>query len=193
MPAEPEQMMLTGDHKKNFHILMSTVEDEGSYFLYYGDEVSDQRFDPKNPTRLTLEEAKEVLNRVVLGYTGERTFELATRLYFNGFNGNYDSMDLFRRQVGIAYGDLILNCPSILFARDIFRSSPETIKIYQVYFKFKLGQLKTLCSQWGGTCHGDELPYLFGQVFSPREMFTNRERDISDEITSMISSFIRTG
>src|SRR5699024_8763594 len=102
--------------------------------------------------------------------------------YFNGLNGNFDNPDLWRRRVGFGLGDIILGCPTVNFARSIFRSSPDTVRVYQWHYASKMGLIKLVCSRWGGTCHLDDLYPVFGEPYRNPSLYLNRERDISREV-----------
>lgn len=196
MPYPPQKMLQEGNHKKNFTLLISTVQDEASFMFYYYPPLIDPRFAKQCPSNLTLTEARKFLETQIVQYTGETidaTFDLANRLYYENLNKSQQTMDMFRRQTGIAFGDLVLSCPTILFGREIFRSSPNSIRVYQAYFTFKMGPRLLFCSNWGGTCHTDDVFYLFSINFNPRSEFYSRQQEISNEIVNFLSSFIRTG
>lgn len=191
MPASPYQMLKDGNYKTNFSLLISTVENEGS--IWFRD---DSRFDPNNPTNLTLADAKKLLHEAVINYTGVSDFNpvLANLLYLGTVNENHVSMDLFRKQVRIGFGDLTTTCPTLLFARDIFRSNPDSIRVYQVHYTFKPTFYRSnFCAPWDGVCHTTEIPYVFGKVFNSKDKYLIRQRDIANEMINFLSSFTRTG
>lgn len=149
-------MLQTGNHKKNFNLLLSTVEDEGSFIL---ESITNSgQFLRNDPEPITIAEAKKFLNNL-LNEVLKVEVENGTvnKLYFGGLNKNFDNQNLFRKQVGVAYGDLVITCPTIEFAKQLFKSSPATINVYQWYYTAKIGKEKNGCSKWMGTCHCDEL------------------------------------
>src|SRR5699024_11009909 len=109
--------------------------------------------------------------------------ETISRIYFNGLNGNFDPADLFRRQGSIAYGDVLTTCPTLEFAKALYRSSPETIKVFQFYYTANLGNDKGV----------DVVNPIFGMPFRDRKMYHNREREISIEIINFLRAFVLTG
>lgn len=192
-PAHPKTLLANGDHKKNFSLLASTVEDEASFLLYLGG--NDTRFRQHYPDPLTLEEAQEFLINLIKQHVKNEQVprETINKIYFNGINGNYDHANVYRKQVGIAYGDLFLNCPVIKFARSVFSNSADSVRVYQWYYTAKMGNLKMLCSEWSGTCHVDDLYPAFGVPFQSPQQYLSRERDISREVIGFIKSFIYNG
>ncbi|KAH9421440.1 hypothetical protein DERP_010577 [Dermatophagoides pteronyssinus] len=189
LPDHPNNMIKSGNHKKDFNLLVSTVEDEGSFiFAQTNSSFSSEE--------LSLNDAKSILLQYIdLFVSNHKSFDKDTMLkvYFGKFNEFYDDSDLFKKQVGIAFGDLFLTCPTLNFAKQLYESDSSTINVYQWFYKAKLGQLKDLCTKWSGTCHTDELYPLFGKPFEYRQQYHNREREISQEIIDFIKSFIRTG
>ena len=189
-------MLAEGNHKKNFNLLVSTVEDEGSFLFYF--TMQDKRFAKHNPEDVTLEEVKDFTKEFIqkdFEFVGKKFShdEMLEKIYFNGQNPHFDNPDQFRKQAGIAMGDNFLTCPTLNFAKSLFRSSPDTIKVYQWYYTVKTGNPTPICSHWGGTCHSDDLSPLFGLPIWLPEKYTTRERDVSREVISFFSSFSRTG
>lgn len=193
-------MLTSGNHKKHFNVLVSTVEDDASFFLQSSERYS--FFLQNNSEPLTLERAKAHLLNILQTQaqpleksdeTKQLPTDTATRLYFNGINGHFDNSDLYQKQLGIAYGDAYLSCPTLEFAKTLFRSSPDTIKVYQWFYTAKLGNDKQLCGRWQGTCHVDDVYPVFGVPFRHRKMHHNREREISSEVIRFIRAFVLTG
>lgn len=192
-PVHPNQMLSDGDHKKNFNLLVSTVEDEGTPVFTY--LTQDLRFRPTNPESLTLKAAQDLLYgevvKIFLKHTPTKS--LIDKIYFNSFNPNLDHSNQFRKQVGVAYGNFYVTCPTIHFCKSLFGNSPETIKVYQWYYTAKLVKPSPMCPEWTGPCHTDDLQPLFGMPFYMPQMYVNRMRDISREVINFIKSFIRIG
>ncbi|OTF83887.1 hypothetical protein BLA29_003089 [Euroglyphus maynei] len=182
-------MIKMGNHKKDFNLLVSTVEDEGS-FLFAMTNASFAK------EKLSLNDAKSILiEKIKFFVPDHKPYDTETMLkfYFGKFNEFYDDDDLFKKQAGIALGDLILGCPTLNFVKQLYKSDSSTMNVYHWFYRAKLGQVKELCSKWGGTCHTNELYPVFGKPFEQRQNFHNREREISREIIDFIKSFIRTG
>src|SRR5688572_21015213 len=88
-PRLPAEMLAAGEHKKNFNLLASTVEDELSLMFYM--YRNDDRFRRTNPVTITLEEAQNFLTELIHNETAyspnqvsEQSFDAIRRLYFNG-------------------------------------------------------------------------------------------------------------
>ena len=193
LPASPTEMLAKSNHKTNFNLLVSTVEDEASFLLQFSQHHA--AFRKENPESISLQEAKDYLLDILTSQILKTPVpnDTISRIYFNGLNANLDSADLFRKQVSIAYGDVFFSCPTLEFAKAVFRSSPDTVKVYQWYYKAKLGKQKLMCGRWTGACHLNEIYPVFGLPFRNRKMYHNREREISQEVISFIKAFLKNG
>ena len=113
------------------------------------------------------------------------------RLYFTGLSDQSDS-DLLRRTIGIAVGDFLLGCPGIQFGKAVYNKDPKS-KVYQYYYTSKLGGEKLLCSKWMGACHFDDVYPTFGVPFYQHDNFVEQERQISEQVIKIFSTFAKTG
>lgn len=195
LPGTPQEMLASGNYKRNIRLLATTVEDEGSFIIsLYG--AVNASLKAKDPAPLSLEEAKGFFGSLLSEHLfPNRTIpqEMINMLYYSGLNGRTEASDEHRKRTGIAFGDLFIGCPTLDFAQAIFAGSPETARVYQMYYKAKLGNLKMACNEWAGACHCDDLYPVFGVPFRHPENYTNRERDISAEVIDYLSAFIRNG
>lgn len=192
MPMNPNQMIATGNHKKNFNLLVSTVEDEGSYEFSLRGSIP--QFTRNNPASLTKKAAEDFLFEILANNSNVQFDKnLISSVYYTGINEKFDDDDLLRRQTGIAYGDVYLGCPTLNFAKKIFKSSPDTVSVYQWHYKAKLGNVKEICSRWGGSCHTNDLYPFFGIAFRNPVNYHNRERELAREVMNVVHSFLRTG
>ena len=192
LPDRPIDLLAQGNYKTDVNLLASTVEDEGSFIF----ALMFPQFRNVNPEPLELDQAKKVFfdylsNHYLKGKTIPK--ELIDKYYFSGLNSNLDDQNLYRKRTTIALGDVILGCPTLEFAKHVFKNAPNTAKVYQWYYKAKLGNNKLICSKWAGTCHCDDLYPVFGIPFRQPDQYLDRERDISNEVINFIKSFIRTG
>ena len=193
LPERPLQMLQRGDFKKNINLLVGTVEDEGSFILsFYVDPNKYNRLSPQN---LTFSEANSEMTRIsskLLSKMPVNGAEVA-KLYFEGLSDK-SSMNLLRRTIGIAVGDFLLACPAIHFSKTLYESDPSS-KVYQYYFTSKLGKrtAKAVCSEWMGACHCDDIYPVFGIPFCRPSEFVDEERELSERVIHMFSTFAKTG
>jgi acetylcholinesterase len=193
LPKKPLSMLKSGDYKKNLSLLIGTTEDEGSFVLTFGvDNIKYNEFSPQN---LTYSEAYDELKRIASVLTSKIPIngEDVAKLYFTGLSDNND-FDLLRRTIGIAIGDYLLGCPTIQFAKTLFKNDRKNSKVYQYYYNSKLGDpQKLICSKWMGACHCDDIWPVFGIPFSKFDSHLDRERDISAQMIDVFSHFSKTG
>ena len=189
LPAKPIELLEKGDYKTDVNLLVDTVKDEGSFMLF----AADPKFKAENPEKITLKEAKEVFFKMLSHNVHNVPKDTISKLYFDKLNPDNEDSDLYRKQVGIALGDMLLGCPTLQFAKQVFAHSPKTVKAYQWHFSAKLGRSKILEGKWAETCHTNDIYPVFGGPFRNPKWYTNRERDISREVIQFIASFIRTG
>ncbi|XP_017489614.1 PREDICTED: cholinesterase 1-like, partial [Rhagoletis zephyria] len=201
---KPEKMLSSGSYQKNISLLVSTVEDEGSFVIaMYGGAVPGLK--ATDPAPYSLAEAETFLPDLLSKhiFTGANGYPLVNasssedikKTYFSGFSaGNASQADEWRKRVGVAFGDLAIGCPTLNFAREVFKGAASTTaKVYQWYFNSKLGAEKFICHPWAGACHCNELYGVFGMPFRYPEQYLEREREISGEVIGFIGAFIRTG
>ncbi|KPM05549.1 Acetylcholinesterase-like protein [Sarcoptes scabiei] len=190
LPDLPDLMLLNGNHKKNFNILVDTVENEGGFWF----KLFFPSFD--NDSSMHLNDVRDALKKSIQTITDDKIsfdLDLISRFYYNGFDDNFDDSELFKKQTSIAFGDLILTCPTLSFVRNIFSSSPSTINVYQWFYKAKIGKTIPWCHKFDGACHGGDSWPFFGIPFSQHSQHHDREREISREVIDFVNSFIRTG
>jgi acetylcholinesterase len=193
LPKKPLSLLKSGNFKKNLNLLIGTAEDEGSFVLPI--QVDNVKYDYISPQNLTYREAFDELKQLVPRLSSKFPVngQNVAKLYFTGLSDNND-FDLLRRTIGIAIGDYLLGCPTLLFARYLFKSDKKNSKIYQYYYKSKLGDpRKMFCTKWMGTCHGDGIWPVFGVPFSRYDSHVEREREISAQMIDFFSHFSRKG
>src|SRR5699024_11024609 len=95
-PDTPANLLATGNHKKSFNLLLSTVEDEAPFVPFFF--PNDTRFLRNNPTKITLEESQQLLASLFTRtkYVDKFPKDLALKVYYSGLNGAIDSQDIFR-------------------------------------------------------------------------------------------------
>lgn len=194
IPDHPFTLLQGGHYQTNVNLLVSTVEDEGSFAF-----TSVAAF---TNASLTLAKAKELLASHVNAHYlhQDPPQDLIDHIYFTGLKSG-ENPDMFRARIGEAFGDLMLGCPTLEFAKLVYQHSgdgtadaPEKAAVYQWQYRAKIGILKQPELKWTtGPAHGDDILPAFGMPFRQQAKFTNRERDISNEVMDFIAAFARTG
>ena len=125
-PETPGHMRDFGNHKKDFNMIISTVQDDGTFCLFAFPH--DPRFSRFNPAPITKAQSQEVLKSLIKPYFAPYPEEQVNQVYYAGLNNS----DAYRRTIPEAYGDWLISCPTFHFAKTMFRNSLNTIKVYQV-------------------------------------------------------------
>lgn len=126
-PDTPRALLSAGNYRKSFNLLLSTVEDETPSLNFFF--PNDTRFRMENPTAITLDESKQIfVSTFKKGSTLQ--IESALKVYATGLSGHIENSDANRRIISRAVGDSFLGCPTINFAKALFKSNPE-INVYQ--------------------------------------------------------------
>lgn len=170
-------------------MLVDTVTDEGSFMFF----AQDRRFDRTHPEHINLTAAQEFFFHALDDNIRSYPKEIIRKVYFEKLHADHEDADVYRRQVGVAFGDFLLGCPTMRFAREVYANAPKTATVYQWYYTAKLGGLKALEMKWSDAAHTDDIFTVFGGPFRTPRWFTDRERDISREVMQFLAAFIRTG
>lgn len=188
-------MLRKGNYKKPLNLLISTMENEGSSFLKIILQSPDvETFYDHHPKPIELSMAKNYVEKIAKMFIKQNvSTDILNKIYFNGINPNFDDQDLFRRTVGIAFGDFFLTCPTLEFGKAVYLGDRANSKVYQLYNTYKLGSVKPFCNKWAGSCHADDLIPLFGVPFQDPSKYLHREREISYELLTILKSFIKNG
>ncbi|XP_054163954.1 uncharacterized protein LOC128961720 [Oppia nitens] len=191
LPTRPIEMLLSGDYKRDVDLIVSTVQDEGSFLLtWLTDPI---KFHPQNPYNFTYDEAVDELTAITSDLCSERRIDGkdVSRLYYGSLSDNHSSDDILR-VMGVAVGDYYLTCPTIEFAKQVYANSNGRAKVYQYYFNAKQ-QTNFFCSKWMGVCHTNDIFPMFGQPFTQPDEYVDREREISDQMIRFITDFAKHG
>lgn len=191
--AKPRDLLSSGNFKKNVNLLISTVEDEGSFLLNnFRDAVT---FDALNPTNMSYSEAYNYLRNMSQGMSSELPIngEDVSKLYYNGLSSN-DLNATLLETIGIATGDYFLACPTKLFGKVVYKNSNFQANVYEYRYNTKM-QNSDFCSYWMGVCHSLDLDPIFGTpfVYPYSNDFSDREREISTQMMQFLTDFAKTG
>lgn len=179
----------SGDFKNNLNLMIGLAEDEGSNLLsMFLDPI---KFDKYNPKPLAYEEAINDIENIF-----NQTFDIngqeVAKVYFSGMSAS-NTGDILRRTMGMAIGDYIIGCPTILFGKEVHSNSPAS-HVYQYYFNSRAGDPnKLFCSQWMGVCHFNDIYPVFGVPFYDSDRYVDEERRVSQQMIEIFSAFATTG
>ena len=191
LPEDPNRMLLNGDFKRDVKIMVSTVEDEGDFLISNFNDP--EKFHPLHPHNLSYSEAYRHLRDISAGLNSHLPIngEDVAKLYYSGLSDR-NGFDLLRRTIGIAVGDYYLTCPTVLFAKEVFKNSGFKSDVYQYYFNSKY-QDNFFCSHWMGVCHTNDIFPMFGIPFLDPDHYNEREREISEQMIKFLTDFVKTG
>ncbi|CAG2115242.1 unnamed protein product, partial [Medioppia subpectinata] len=192
-PKTPIEMLETGDYKKGLNLMIGNTQDEGSILL--AALVDPITYNIINPKNFTYNEAFDALKTLSSGLKVSKPLngEDVSRMYFTGLS-THTHKDLLIREIGIAFGDYVITCPTIQFAKNAFLSDKTGTKVFQYYYNSKLGKPKLIClGKWMGVCHGNDLIPAFGLPFLQPNEYLDRERDISSQMMDSFITFAKTG
>ena len=113
MPDKPINLFSSGNYKTDVKLMLDTVVDEGSFMFFF----THPKFSRNNPETLTLQEAKDIFFNFLSHNFENVPKELISKLYFDKLDAESGDSDSYRRQVGIAFGDMLLGCASLNFAK----------------------------------------------------------------------------
>ncbi|CAG2109778.1 unnamed protein product [Medioppia subpectinata] len=189
----PFEMLETGDYKKGLNLMIGNAQDEGSLLLsMFVDNITYSMFNPKS---FTYNEAFDALKTMSSSIRLSKPVngEDVSRMYFTGLS-THTPKDLLIQEIGIAFGDYLMTCPTIQFAKNAFSSDKTGTKVYQYYYNSKLGTPRYLCfSKWMGVCHASDVIPAFGVPFIQPKNYLDRERDISSQMMDSFLNLAKTG
>ena len=113
----------------------------------------------------------------------------------NYYLSNETEIDRIKNKVGQIFGDSFLVCPTYFMAKDIMLWSGDN----KVYF-YKLthrtnGSLSSIFrnQKWTGICHGEDIPFVFGDPFINPNVYSKQDFQFSFLIMNLWTNFAKTG
>ena len=189
LPKKPSEMLSSGDFKQNFSLMFSTAQDEGSFLLTLEDLA---KYYPTNPKPLTFSQAFQELDRISSKLSNELEIngKEVAEIYFNRLSDR-NSSDLLRQTIGVAIGDYLFFCPTLVFAKELFRNSGFRTNVHQFLFNYK-STCGSYCSEWMGVCHGCDHPPSFGTPFkSGITIYSDKDRQITNQMIKFTTEFAK--
>ena len=110
--------------------MIGTTEDEGSFIL--GWKIDSVKYNAISSQNLTYNEVYnelKTLSSALKSKIPTNSNDVA-KLYFTGLSDSND-FDLLRRTIGIALGDWYIGCPTIQFAKTLFKNDKKS-NVYQL-------------------------------------------------------------
>ncbi|CAG2116374.1 unnamed protein product [Medioppia subpectinata] len=160
-------------------------QNEGSAYVYYL---------IKDPTLITLTDFHNALNALdQFGYHNVNV-QKVTESYLKGVNTS-DSQSL-RTALGAVIGDIMLGCPTYLFAKRFAQTVKESQRVYfyellyasEFFAKQMNCDVKTM-----GICHGMDLPFVFGLPLINPNDYTTEDKYYSNVVMKMWVKFATDG
>ncbi|CAG2171254.1 unnamed protein product, partial [Oppiella nova] len=188
----PIEMLLSGDHKKGLNLLIGNCQDEGSILL--ASLVDNITFNMTSPKYFTYNEAFDKLKALSSGLTSSKPIngEEVSKMYFTGLSSKTDK-NLLLQEIGVAFGDYAIICPTIQFAKTLSSNDKTHSKVYQYYYNSKFGPRFVCMGSWMGVCHASDLLPVFGQPFLQPDGYLDREREISIQMMDFFINFAKNG
>ncbi|CAG2115243.1 unnamed protein product, partial [Medioppia subpectinata] len=98
-------------------------------------------------------------------------------MYFTGLS-THTNKDLLIREIGIAFGDYVITCPTIQFAKNVISSDKTGTKVYQYYYNSKIGKPK-----YPGVIDGAQWPQYYSMganIIAPYYEYTNEPKSVTN-------------
>src|SRR5581483_3123359 len=107
---------------------------------------------------------------------------------YENWNSDEDRSKLFRQVIRFL-DDFLLVCPAISFGKQLATTKSSINNVFKFHFsRDPVNHWMKSCPVNYGSCHGDDLFYLFGIPFkTPEDFPDNEDRQISMKFIKMIS------
>lgn len=187
LPKSPQQMLRSADFKKNLNLLVGTTTDDGSDVLTLS--VDPNKYSLTSPQNFTKTEVRVELKNLFKRFFPKISVstEDVYKLYVSHISDT--DLDLIRQSVGVALGDYIRTCPTILFAREVYANGDrDNTHVYQYLWSVKYDQ------SWHGPDHYTNVRFLFGAPFrygSSNEALN--EKTVSQKVIRVVAHFAKNG
>ncbi|CAG2120694.1 unnamed protein product, partial [Medioppia subpectinata] len=95
---------------------------------------------------------------------------------------------------GKLYGDLFMNCPTYVFAKQFAKNSQhDSTYFYMLTFKSKMFAMFNEDDSDESIHHGDELAFVFGHPLMDQQNYTETDYDFSIHVMEMWTNFAKNG
>jgi carboxylesterase type B len=118
--------------------------------------------------------------------------ETAPKFYLSNIDPNNETA--LRIRFSQFYGDIVITCPTYLFAKLFAQNSPkEKVYFYELTYQRNNSKLFGCDTEWMGVCHGADLEFVFGLPFLKPESSSEVDRNFSKKVMSLWTNFAKTG
>ncbi len=161
--------------------MAGVTRDEGTLLAYLYFPIIQKTF---NKTEI-IDLMKSVIHPSI--YT-----ETAPKFYLSNIDPNNEIA--LRLSFSQFFGDLIITCPTYLFAKQFAEYSPkEKVHFYELTYVRNNSKLFGCDTEWMGVCHGADLEFVFGLPFLKPESSSEVDRNFSKKVMSLWTNFAKTG
>nr|XP_056722784.1 cholinesterase-like [Euleptes europaea] len=181
--SDDPQKLVESRHFQSKPIMIGTTSDEGSVFILYGGPFL-RMF---NNTLLTWEQLLEGLKMSVRNATDDFIQAIAQRYS----QAEPEGPARYRSALTQALGDYFFVCPANEVATETARTGSP---VYAYTFTHR--STGSVWPEWMGSCHGYELPYLFGTLTlipGTNETHTEAELALIPRVMRYWAEFARSG
>ena len=186
--TEPPMVTLRRQTFKKCPILIGSNRNEGSFFVIY-ELMHLIQLDKKTMTRAQYLDGVERLFLYYPQYPkqlNDRALDAIKQQYTNWLDP--EDADKNVHSLDMALADSQFVCPLNHFANSYARAGQE---VYMYFFTQRYNS--NPWPSWMGVLHGDEIFFVFGEIFKYRHNFTEDERQLSRKMMAYWSNFAKSG
>ncbi|XP_048343212.1 cholinesterase-like [Sphaerodactylus townsendi] len=182
LPDDPQKLV----ESRRFQgkpIMIGTTSDEGSLFLFQSAPL----LNISNECLLTWEKLLEGLNISIRNATND-AIQAITRRYSKA---EPEGPAQYRSALSQAWGDYFFVCPANEVATETAKTGSP---VYTYTFTHR--SVGSACPEWMGSCHGSEVPYVFGTLTllpGTNETHTEAELALIPQVMRYWAEFARSG
>ncbi|CAG2179742.1 unnamed protein product, partial [Oppiella nova] len=165
-------------------LLAGVVRNEGSSFVPWV---------VKHPLNITVEDFTNGVQELDLIFHGVDVKKV-TDFYLQ--NVNTSSPVAMHWAVGDLVGDLVLKCPTYLFAKQFAITVKEWQRVYfyeLLYGSKRFSQIISCDQKTEGICHSEDIPFVFGLPYIHEKDYEPEDMFFSREVMKMWTKFAKDG
>ncbi|CAG2111533.1 unnamed protein product, partial [Medioppia subpectinata] len=184
LPISSRQAFIEKKFNTDIDLIAGITRNEGSDFINYV---------VKDPTHMTLTDFYTgVIAMDLIGYHNVNVQKVAEH-YLKVVNTS-DSLAL-RTALGSLIGDLILGCPTYLFAKRFAQTVKESQRVYfyELLYRAEYFAKMLSCTSTMGICHGVDVAFVFGLPFIYPNDYSQEDIAYSNVIMKMWIQFATHG
>ncbi|CAG2120566.1 unnamed protein product, partial [Medioppia subpectinata] len=185
LPISARQAFNEKKFNQDIDLIAGIVHDEGPGFV----EIA-----IKDPAHMTLTDFYHGLNVLdSLGYHNVNA-QKVPQYYLKGVNTTQSGA--LRKAFGSLIGDLILGCPTYLFAKRFAQTVKESQRVYfyeLLYASERFAKQTTCDLTTQGVCHGMDIPFVFGLPLLNPSDYSNEDIYYANYVVKIWSKFATDG